>query len=240
MQCALRLTHQAVGPCFGYSADNYLAKLAAEKREAARQKMDKFARNHYEQHMRVTGSLVLPGRLGGELRMEGHGMRDHSWGPRYWQAARSYRFITANFSDNLGLSFSIFGGGGGHGLLVRGRGLQRVKDVQLRTKWDGAGDAGRAWPGVERPMVLGAAHASFVLSFTTRSTPQEHVTVDAEVIGYMPLRNRRGGELTYIGEGMTRYRIRSDAGLDAVGYGLSEYLDQGFTAAASRREPAKL
>jgi hypothetical protein len=41
-------------------------------------------------------------------------------------------------------------------------------------------------------------------------------------MGYIPLRNRRGGQNTHVGEGMTRYTL--DDG--RVGYGLSEYLTQ--------------
>jgi hypothetical protein len=40
-------------------------------------------------------------------------------------------------------------------------------------------------------------------------------------MGFIPLRNRRNGMVTHVGEGMTEYRCG-----EAVGYGLSEYLDQ--------------
>ncbi len=42
------------------------------------------------------------------------------------------------------------------------------------------------------------------------------------VKGFIPLRNRRSGSNTAIGEGMTEYVLDGDR----VGYGLSEYLDQ--------------
>jgi hypothetical protein len=47
-----------------------------------------------------------------------------------------------------------------------------------------------------------------------------HIT--GEVMGYIPLRNRRGGQNTHVGEGMTRYTLDGDR----IGYGLSEYLNQ--------------
>jgi hypothetical protein len=47
------------------------------------------------------------------------------------------------------------------------------------------------------------------------------VALQGEVTGYIPLRNRRGGQVTHIGEGMTRYRCDG-----RVGVGISEYLDQ--------------
>ena len=40
-------------------------------------------------------------------------------------------------------------------------------------------------------------------------------------LSLIPLRNRRSGMTTHVGEGMTEFRCG-----DAVGYGLSEYLDQ--------------
>ena len=40
-------------------------------------------------------------------------------------------------------------------------------------------------------------------------------------LGYIPLRNRRAGMITHIGEGMTEYRLG-----DRVALGISEYLDQ--------------
>jgi hypothetical protein len=49
----------------------------------------------------------------------------------------------------------------------------------------------------------------------------ETLTVEGTVKGFIPLRNRRQGQVTHIGEGMTEYRCG-----EHVGYGLSEYLDQ--------------
>ena len=54
----------------------------------------------------------------------------------------------------------------------------------------------------------------------------------------MPLRSRRNGQHTYIGEGMTRFELLEADGLpegistqNRVGYGMSEYPDQGLAAA---------
>jgi hypothetical protein len=63
----------------------------------------------------------------------------------------------------------------------------------------------------------------------------------------MPLRSRRNGEHTYIGEGMTRYTLLEHTGLPAeavktlTGFGMSEYLDQGLAeAGAGTAQKAKL
>jgi hypothetical protein len=47
----------------------------------------------------------------------------------------------------------------------------------------------------------------------------ERFEVSGRVVGFIPLRNRRGGVTTHIGEGMTEWRLG-----DRVGYGLSELL----------------
>ena len=47
----------------------------------------------------------------------------------------------------------------------------------------------------------------------------EEIQIDGKVMGFIPLRNRRGGMTTQIGEGMTEWRLG-----DRVGYGLSEFL----------------
>ena len=45
--------------------------------------------------------------------------------------------------------------------------------------------------------------------------------VEGTVKGYIPLRNRRAGMVTHIGEAMTEYRCEG-----RVALGISEYLDQ--------------
>ncbi len=44
---------------------------------------------------------------------------------------------------------------------------------------------------------------------------------EGRVRGFLPLRNRRGGRLTHIGEGMTEWRCAQ-----RKGFGLSEFLRQ--------------
>jgi len=64
---------------------------------------EEFAKGHYEQLVEAHGSL----RVGDEeWNINGFGLRDHSWGPRYWQAPWYYRWLTANFGENLGFMAS--------------------------------------------------------------------------------------------------------------------------------------
>ncbi|MBT7370702.1 MAG: hypothetical protein HN816_08655, partial [Gammaproteobacteria bacterium] len=115
----LDLTHTGVGPMYGH---------VGEEGDG-----NDFARAHYEQHMKVAGTLAVEGEE--ELSISGHGLRDHSWGPRYWQSARSYRWITGNFGDDLGLAMRVSADGSG-GVFHKGDELVRIKDVKLDTEYE--------------------------------------------------------------------------------------------------------
>ncbi|MCC7365501.1 MAG: hypothetical protein IT303_14140 [Dehalococcoidia bacterium] len=184
----LDLVHEGVGAIYGHVADE--------------KSSNDFARAHYEQHMKVTGTLQVED--GPVLEITGHGLRDHSWGPRYWQSISDYRWITGNFGDDLGMVISIVGDHVG-GVFQKGPDqIVRIKDVKLDTAYEG--------------------NTNYHEKFTAKVTLDdgtEH-TVDGVVKGFIPLRNRRAGMFTHIGEGMTEYTI--DGG--RKGYGLSEYLDQ--------------
>jgi hypothetical protein len=160
-----------------------------------------FARAHSEQHMKVEGTLRIEGEP--EITIRGHGLRDHSWGPRYWQSTPSYRWITGNFGDDLGMVISRVGDRVG-GVLHKGDELFRITELELETDYE---PGTRFHKGLRAKIKLsdGATHE-----------------IEGVVKGFIPLRNRRSGKNTAIGEGMTEYTIDGDR----VGYGLSEYLDQ--------------
>ena len=109
---SIDLVHTAVGPLYG-SAD--------DEAEAAASHEQQFAKAHYEQHMRVTGALEIDGE---RIDIAGNGLRDHSWGPRYWQAIEGYEWLTMNFGDDLGAMLSVIRRPGKAarigGVLVRG------------------------------------------------------------------------------------------------------------------------
>ncbi len=187
----LELVHEGVGPIYGH---------VAEPGGAGSQ--NEFARAHYEQHMRVTGTLQVGD--GPVVNIRGHGLRDHSWGPRYWQSTPSYRWITGNFGDELGMVLSIVGDRIG-GVFHKGPDtLINVKDIQLETEYEENTNYHRA------------------LRATVTLANGEVHRIDGTVRGFIPLRNRRAGKFTHIGEGMTEYLLDGER----KGYGLSEYLDQ--------------
>ena len=58
-----------------------------------------FAKGHYEQHGRAAGTLTVDGTA---HRVDGFGLRDHSWGPRSWQSPSYYRWLIGQFDDGFG------------------------------------------------------------------------------------------------------------------------------------------
>ena len=184
----LDLIHEGVGPIYGHVGD------ASSGND--------FARAHYEQHMRVSGTLQVED--GPTLEINGNGLRDHSWGPRYWQSTPSYRWITGNYGDDIGMVLSIVGGRVG-GVFHKGPDkLIRITEAELDTRYEG--------------------NTNYHEGFTAKVKLEDGVehTIEARVTGFIPLRNRRSGMFTHIGEGMTEYTLDGSR----KGYGLSEYLDQ--------------
>jgi len=186
-QIRLDLVHEGCGPIYGHVGK------AGDGND--------FARAHYEQHMRVSGTLAIEGAAA--IQLDGHGLRDHSWGPRYWQSTPSYRWITGNYGDDLGMVISVIGGKP-NGVFYRGEELYRIDAVDLETDYE---------PGTRFHKALRAK--------VTLSNGETH-DVAGTVKGFIPLRNRRAGATTQIGEGMTEYVLDGKH----LGYGLSEYLDQ--------------
>jgi hypothetical protein len=181
------LVHTGVGPLYGH---------VGQPGDG-----NDFARAHYEQHMHVEGTIQVEGEPA--ITISGNGLRDHSWGPRYWQSIRSYRWITGNFGDDLGMVLSIVGDRIG-GMFHKREQFIKVETIELETQYESNT----------------RFHESFTVKVLLEGGAQHHI--EGKVKGFVPLRNRRSEQVTYIGEGMTEYTL--DGG--RKGYGLSEYLDQ--------------
>lgn len=166
-----------------------------------------FARAHYEQHCRVTGTI----RVGDEvLPLDGLGLRDKSWGPRYWQSIGWYRWLPMNFTTDFAVVVSVIDRPGREprqgGAVLSGGRYHPIRRARIRSDVDG--------DGYQRALVAEIA------------TDADEYRIEGEVVSLIPLRNRRrtpdGAELlTRITEGMTRYRCG-----ELTGWGMSEYLDQ--------------
>jgi len=188
------LVHEAAAPVYGSGGTRH--QVVDPEKE--------FAKAHYEQHMRVRGTVRIDGE---EAQIDGLGLRDHSWGPRYWQAIYSYRWLTINFAPDFHAMVSVVARTPEEqtrgGVVIRGDRIQRIVDASIDTQFADNGLFHRAL----------AAHITL--------DDGERLEIAGTVMGFIPLRNRREGMTTHVGEGMTEYRCG-----DYVGYGLSEYLDQ--------------
>ena len=201
--CHIDLNLQAIGPAWGGEPE---WEEGDPKPDLDPEKM--FARGHTEQHMHITGTVTVADET--FAITDGLGLRDHSWGPRYWQNIWWYRWLTVNLGPDLGFACTVSGsedgGRGAHGFLYDRKryGDDRwvtIRDVQLTSDYD------KEWFPTKNKAVI---------------TTDDHVyEVEGDVWSNIPLRNRRENMVTRITEGMTTWRYA-----DLEGAGLSEYLDQ--------------
>jgi hypothetical protein len=202
---SIDLTYRGISRPFG-----------GEPEESHERPGEEFAKGHYEQLVRAAGTITVEDQT---WTVSGLGLRDHSWGPRTWQAPWYYRWLTMNFADGTGLMLSRIarpdGPGTRGGFVWDGSDLHVVRDLTLRTDWAGTG----------------SYHSKVHASFSTARDGEEGIrrTVTGEVLNLIPLRNRRDGRVTRISEGLTRWHLDVALGDDAsatLGHGLSEYIDQ--------------
>jgi len=188
------LVHEAVAPVYGSTGADRPQESAEEG----------FGQAHYEQHMKVAGTVTIDGETS---QIDAFGLRDHSWGPRYWQNILSYRWLTCSFGPALNIMVSEINRTATDrtewGVVIRDGKLSRITGVAIDSQFD-----------ADQPF-----HRAMKADLTLDRG--ERVTVEGKVIGFIPLRNRREGHVTHIGEAMTEYTCLGHTGL-----GISEYLDQ--------------
>jgi hypothetical protein len=197
-QCSVRLDYRGASAMFG-----------GEPEESHERPGEEFARGHYEQLVSASGTI----KVGDEQwEIAGHGLRDHSWGPRYWQAPWYYRWLTANFGAGFGFMGSRIarrdGDGTRGGFVWDGEQMMACHDFEISTEWEGDDRYHREIRGVLRAKDADGQAREWA--------------VRGRVLNLIPLRNRREGLVTRISEGLTEWTL--DDG--RVGYGWSEYLDQ--------------
>jgi len=200
--CSIALDYRGVSPMLGGEPVNDDGSPITENAEQG------FARGHYEQH--VAGRGVI--RVGDEeFAVDGYGLRDHSWGPRYWQSPWWYRWLTGNFGEDGGFVISIIASRDGArrigGVVLVDGEYRYIEDAEIDTDW----------------RTDDLYHEQIRARATAGGRDYE---IEGTVMSLIPLRNRRtspDGEqlVTRISEGMTEWRCDGK-----VGYGLSEYLDQ--------------
>jgi hypothetical protein len=167
---------------------------------------ESFAPNHYEQLTKVRGTLTLGDT---STDVDGFGLRDHSWGPRSWQAPHFYRWVHGS-TRGLGFMGAYFGDHAGAdragGFVWDGTHLHVCHEVEVSTVRDA-----RSEPQ----------------SVTVALTAAEgHWVFRGEAGAVVPLRHRRHddgpGDGTRIAEVATVWTAEDGTTL----HGMSEYLDQ--------------
>lgn len=201
VDCRVELDYEGVSPVLGGERVNEDGTPVEETPEEA------FARAHYEQHVAGRGTIRVAGE---EFAVDGYGVRDHSWGPRYWQNIKWYRWLPMGFGRDFGIMIVILTKHDDSrivtGVVLHDGRYVPIEEAGIETEWD------------ERYYQKGLK--------AWAKTAEREYEVHGKVLNLIPLRNRRktpdGEELeTRITEGMTEYRCD-----DRVGYGMSEYLDQ--------------
>jgi hypothetical protein len=199
--CSIRIEFTGASPVFGGEAlDEHGHPIEEHPDES-------FARAHYEQHMQGGGEIKIADEV---FTLSGLGLRDHSWGPRYWQNLYWYRWMPMNFTKDFALNVSI---------VQMASGRQHVWGMVLR---DGHYEL---LENAEISSVLDENNQAIAQTIKLRAGGKEY-TVEGKSISCIPLRNRRqrddGSEMrTRITEAFTEYRCNG-----LVGYGMAEYLDQ--------------
>ncbi len=201
VDCEVDLNIEGISPMFGgetVKKDGTSLDLDPEK---------SFSKAHYEQHISGSGSIRVNEE---KWDINGYGLRDKSWGPRYWQAIEWYRWLTINISEDIGFMFSIVHQGEGKerrgGMVFKDGEYELITDCHIESEYDEdtCQTHLKAWGKTEKG----------------------EYEVKGKVLSLIPLRNRRedpnGNMLnTRIAEGMTEYTYNGQ-----TGYGMSEYLDQ--------------
>jgi hypothetical protein len=162
-----------------------------------------FARGHFEQHGTVEGTLRIADR---RYALRGSGLRDHSWGPRFWQNTGYYRWLTITLGADFGLMGLVSerkGAEASRGYVFR-KGQPNVELTRVALESDFSGPAG--------------THRS--IRARLQAANGETFDVEGRVFSLVPCRNRRAGWVTRISEAMTEWRVGAYRG-----YGMSEYLD---------------
>ncbi len=201
LPCTVDLDYRGAAPMYGGRP------VLADGSDIPTDPQKSFAKAHYEQHVDAAGTI----RIGDETwSIDGHGLRDKSWGPRYWQAVSWYRWLPINFGDGFAMMISIIGRDDGEprrsGMVLRDGEYVTIRDARIESTWD-------------------EHYYQTTLQAWARTDEREY-EVSGKVMSMIPLRNRRktdDGEVlvTRITEGMTEYTCDGK-----TGYGLSEYLDQ--------------
>ncbi|MEE2733018.1 MAG: hypothetical protein VYA55_19520 [Pseudomonadota bacterium] len=207
VDASCEITFHGMTPVYGGEAVDENGTPIAENPE------ESFARAHYEQHMNGSGAVNIGDQ---RFQLSGFGLRDHSWGPRYWQNLYWYRWLPMVFSHELAINISI---------VQMATGRQHIWGMVYDTR-NGGPAAYDLIETASMSSTLDAQDQAIQQSASLTTVSGRTYEVSGESLALIPLRNRRqtdSGEWrsTRITEAMTRFHCDG-----LVGYGMAEYLDQ--------------
>jgi hypothetical protein len=164
-----------------------------------------FSLGHFNQHTRVVGQLAVGAS---RLELDGYGWRDHSWGPRTWQAIHFYRLFIGNFGDDAGFMILKITDRAGLtrrvGVWLADGAYEDVQDVDVMIDWTPEKEPSRVRLGVR--------------------TARRRTILEGRVLSLAPLRNRRevDGRLvtSRIAEAFTEFTWEGRTGL-----GICEFIE---------------
>ena len=90
LDCEAKIDISGISPMFGGET------IKKDGTPLDRDPEKSFSKAHYEQHISGKGSIKVGGE---EWKIQGYGLRDKSWGPRYWQAIEWYRWLTIKYKS---------------------------------------------------------------------------------------------------------------------------------------------
>lgn len=174
---------------------------------------ESFARAHYEQHMRGVGTVTIGEQ---KFELDGFGLRDHSWGPRYWQNLYWYRWLPMVFNEQLAMNITV---------VEMASGKKHIWGMVHDTR-DGKVMGYDLIETCEMTSTLDEFDQAQEQIAKIRTVAGREYTVTGKSLSLIPLRNRRqtdAGEwrVTRITEAMHEFKCDG-----LTGYGMSEYLDQ--------------
>jgi len=204
LDCSIELHWDGMSPMFGGRPTYNDGSELIQESETS------FAKAHYEQHGKMSGIFRI-GHTSYEIN--GLGLRDKSWGPRYWQSINWYRWLPMVFSEDFAMMLSVISRDEkskdvkASGIVLEGNEYKIITDCHVNSVWDS--------DGYQTGMECWA-----------KTKEGEEYEISGEVLSLIPLRNRRespdGEKLqTRITEAMTRFTCNGK-----IGMGMSEYLDQ--------------
>jgi hypothetical protein len=160
---------------------------------------------HYQQPIAAVGTLMAGAD---QWRLDAHGVRDHSWGPRIWHSIYRDRSLWISFGPALSIIacktwLSPDGKPDEMGCVVENGRVTPLRSIVVRSHF--------------RPDTF--YHDSVQLE--VEDVEGRRLMLDGEVTAYVPLRHRKEGkETVYLGQAMTRFSMDGRQVL-----GLSEYFD---------------